>query len=151
MDDDFATVELGTFDKSACSPSIPPLTEALRLSAPSVIELTGGARFPLCGTYVASAPLVNRHFSVGQEIVIVATDAKTHEPWAANLTLEGALPSRQAYDESIEGWERRLAGGWFNVDLFRLLQLPREPGRYHVFATVAHLVSNVHTIELVKP
>jgi hypothetical protein len=151
MDDDFATIELGTFNRTACSPAIESRLEGIHLSAPQSVRIAGPGRFPLCGAYRVSAPVVNRHVSIGHEIVVVAVDAATHEPRSANLMVPDSEPGPMSFDETRPGWELSMAGGWFNFNLFVLLRLPLDTARYHVFATVNRLTSNVCTVEVVKP
>ena len=148
---DFSVIDLGTFKRNECSPAIDEPVEALRIDTPSTVVLRPGANFPLCGSFRAAAPLVNSHMAIGQEIVIVAVDAANHHPRAANLALGDGIPAPMAFDETLKGWRQRAAKGWFNVDLFDLVGVPRKPGRYHVFATVSYLTSNVCTVSVVEP
>jgi hypothetical protein len=149
----FAKIELNTFDESACSPEVDEGLRGIRLAAPAQISLTEGAPLPLCGTYQVGARFFNRFQCMENEIVVVAVDAERHTPYATNLLQPDFDPvPAPGFDEQDPGFDEIVLAGWFNLDLFHWLEdLPRRPARYHVFATVGDIASNVVTVELVKP
>lgn len=148
----FAGLHLDSFDRSACSPEAEGDFRGLCIAAPASIALDPTARFPLCGTYRVSAAFLNRFESMANEIVVVAVDARRHVPYATHLLPEGFEPAPSHIDERQKGFDRVVLTGWFNIDLYRWLPgLPRGAARYHVFATIAELVSNVVDVEIARP
>lgn len=151
-DHDFRRIRLDSFEPSACSPSFDDEARGLRVAAPRAVRLGPDAAFPLCGTYRVGGRFLNRFESMANELVVVAVDARAHRPYATNLLTPGSTPMPSGLDESAPGFEAAVLTGWFNLDLFRWMEdLPRQPGRYHVFATVGELASNVVTVELAAP
>lgn len=146
---DFARATARTFEMASCSPAIADDVRGLVIDGPAVIPLDDPPVLPVSGTYRVGAPFFNRFTSMQSEIVIVAVDAATHAPRSTNLLRPGFRPVPAAFDESEEGWEEAVIAGWFNVDLFAWIpDLPRRPGRFHVFAVLGDLTSNALTLEL---
>jgi len=149
---DVAGVPLDTFEPCACSPEVDPSSRGIRLAAPATMPVGEGSTFPVFGTYRVGARFLNRFHAMENEIVVVAIDAASHAPRAANLLRAGheAVPAR--YEGSDRHLDRAVITGWFNLDLFTWLEgLPRGPARYRVFASVGDIVSNVVTVELAEP
>jgi hypothetical protein len=146
----FERIPLDSFAVSECSPPLDEGFRGLVLAAPSRVSAGDEAILPVAGAYQVSARFLNRFKSMSNEITLVAIDAATHAPHSANLLEEGleALPS--GFSPSNPRLDKIVVGGHFNVDLFQWMKaLPRDPARYHVFATVGDVVSNVVTIEVV--
>ena len=84
-----------------------------------------------------------------EESTVVAVDAATHAPCSTNLLEEGFDAAPSGFDPADPDLDNILVTGYFNLDLYHWMDgLPRSPGRYHVFATVGDVVSNVVTIEV---
>jgi hypothetical protein len=151
--DVFERIKLNTFAESACSPAVAQDFRGLHVGSPSKIFLADGTPFPIAGTYQVGAAFFNRFRSLRSEIVVVAVDARAHVPHACNLRRPGATPEPAVpFDTSDPGFDGIVVTGWFNLDLFRWMpDLPRGPGRYHVFSTVGDVVSNTVTVELAEP
>jgi hypothetical protein len=148
----FERVRWGTFEENACSPGLADDFRGLLLAAPERVTCSEDAILPVAGAYQVDARFLNRFRSMKSEITIVAVDAKTHAPRSANLLKKGFKSRPSGFDPSDPALDSTVVTGWFNLDLLRWIKgLPREPARYHVFATVGDVVSNVVTIDLVKP
>jgi hypothetical protein len=145
---DFEAIETGLFEPSALSPVVPDDAETLAIAGPRRISLEIDGRLPICGTYRVGAPRFNLSRSFLDEIVLVAVDASTHEPRSGNLRSGDMDSEPGGFDERDPGFAETLIRGWFNVDLFAIVDLPRRPGRYHVFATVGDLKSAVIVVEV---
>jgi hypothetical protein len=108
--------------------------------------------FPLCGTYRVTALFASRFQSMANEIVVVAVDAVTHQPYAANLLEDEAEPIPATFTEPDDKLAKIAMTSWFNLDLLELMKaMPRRPARYHVFAMLGEYTSNVVTVELDTP
>ena len=148
----FERLQLSTFAESACSPAVEPSFRGLRLAAPSRIFLAADTPFPVVGTHQVGASFLNRFHCMASEIVVVAVDTAAHRPFACNLAPQGLGSDRSSYDASAPDFDFVVMCGWFNLDLFAwMTDLPRRSARYHVFATVGDVTSNVVTVELVEP
>lgn len=145
----FEQMAWDTFAPGACSPVLDEGFRGIALAAPTRVSAGEDAVFPVAGAYQVSARFLNRFKSMSNEITLVAIDAATHAPRSTNLLAQGldALPS--GFSPSNPRLDKIVVGGHFNVDLFRWIpDLPRGPARYHVFATVGDVTSNVVTIEV---
>lgn len=148
----FERVTWNTFDENAVSPAMADDFRGLKLEAPTRVTLGADTPLPIAGAYQVSPRFVNRFQSMDSEIVVVAVDATTHAPFSTNLLEEDAEPTPTAFDLSEPGIDSTMLTGYFNLDLFTWMkELPRRPARYHVFATVGDVVSNVVTIEVTEP
>jgi len=148
----FERVRWNTFEESACSPPLDEAARGLRLAAPTRVTLAPDGPLPIAGVYQVDARFLNRFRSMKNEITLVAVDASSHLPRAANLLEEGADPVESGFDPQDPDLDSIVVTGFFNLDLFHWIDdLPRRPARYHVFATVGDAVSNVVTIDVVAP
>jgi hypothetical protein len=87
---------------------------------------------------------------MASEIVVVAVDAEAHRPFSCNLAPQGLGGEPSRYDERAPDFDSVVMCGWFNLDLFAWMAgLSRRAARYHVFATIGDVTSNVVTVELV--
>lgn len=146
----FERVAWNTFEESAVSPAPAGDFRGLQLAAPTRVTLDDDTPLPVAGTYQVGPRFFNRFQSMDSEIVLVAVDAVTHTPFSTNLLQPDFQAVPSGFDLSDPGIDKVLLTGWFNLDLFRwMADLPRAPARYHVFATVGDVVSNVVTIEVV--
>lgn len=148
----FERVPCGTSSENACSPALTDDFRGLLLAAPERVTCSDDAVLPVAGAYQFDARFVGRFRSMRSEITLVAVDASTHAARSANLLKRGykARPSGLGLDPSDPDLDSTVVTGWFNLDLFHwMTDLPRAPARYHVFATVGDVVSNVVTIAVV--
>ena len=145
----FERVRWNTFEENACSPELDEAARGLRLAAPERVTSGPDAVLPVAGVYQVGARFLNRFHSMRNEITVVAVDAATHAPRSTNLLEEGFDAEPSGFDPADPDLDDIVITGYFNLDLFRWIEgLPRAPGRYHVFATVGDVVSNVVTIEV---
>lgn len=148
----FQSIELDTFERSACSPELDDGFRGIRIAGPRSVTGNSDARLPLCGTYRVGARFLNQFYSMANEIVVVAVDAVTHVPRATNLLQEGYVASPSRFDETDRNFDTVALTGWFNLDLFGWMKdLPRSAARYHIFATIGDVTSNVVTTEIKAP
>jgi hypothetical protein len=146
----FEQVLWNTFRKNACSPAPAEAERGLFLAAPVRVTLSDQTPLPVAGAYRVGARFLNRFRSMNNEIVVVAVDAATHAPRSTNLLAEGFEAAPSGFDPSYPALDNLVVTGHFNLDLFHwMTDLPRAPARYHVFATVGDVVSNVVTIAVV--
>lgn len=146
----FERVRWDTFQQNACSPTPADAQRGLFLAAPERVTLSADTPLPVAGAYRVGARFLNRFHSMSNEIVVVAVDAATHEPRSTNLLADELEADPSGFDPSYPALDNLVVTGHFNLDLFRWMRdLPRAPARYHVFATVGDVVSNVVTIALV--
>ena len=145
----FERVRWEMFEENDCSPEMDDAARGLRLAAPSRVTLGPDAPLPIAGVYQVGARFLNRFHAMASEITVVVVDAATHVPRSTNLLREGFEPTPSGFDPTDPDLDNTVVTGHFNLDLFRWIDdLPRAPARYHVFATVGDVVSNVVTIEL---
>ena len=145
----FERVRWDSFEKNECSPLPSESARGLFLAAPTRVTSGEEAIFPVAGAYQVSARFLNRFRSMMNEITLVAVNAATHEPFSANLLREDYEAQPSGFNPSNPRLDKIVVSGYFNLDLFRWMKaLPRTPARYHVFAMVGDVVSNVVTIEL---
>jgi hypothetical protein len=145
----FERVRWDSFEENECSPALSRDFRGLVLAAPSRVSAGPDAVFPVAGAFQVGARFFNRFKSMANEITLVAVNAATHAPASANLLRPDcdALPS--GFSPSNPRLDRIVVSGHFNLDLFQWMKaLPRDPARYHVFATVGDVVSNVLAIEV---
>ena len=145
----FERVSWDSLEVCECSPPLAENFRGLALAAPSRVSSGQEAILPLAGAYQVGARFLNRFKSMANEITLVAVNAATHAPCSANLLREGYEARPSGFSPSNPRLDRIVVAGYFNVDLFQWMKgLPRDPARYHVFATVGDVVSNVVTIEV---
>ena len=145
----FERIQWNTFEENACSPAVDEAARGLRLAAPTRVSAGPDAVLPVAGVYQVGARFLNRFRSMRNEITVVAVDAATHVPRSANLLEEGFDAEPSGFDPADPDLDDIVITGHFNLDLYRWMDgLSRAPGRYHVFATVGDVVSNVVTIEI---
>jgi hypothetical protein len=148
----FERVAWDTFEENACTPALPPGFRGIVLDGPRTVTLADDAPLPVAGVYRVTARFMSRFESMDAEIVVVATDARTHEARSTQLIHPEADAVPAAFDPNDPDLDTTIYTGWFNLDLFHwLTDLPRRAARYHVFATVGDVTSNVITVELVEP
>lgn len=145
----FERVRWDTFEENACSPEMDEAARGLRLAAPARVTLGPDAPLPVAGAYQVGARFLNRFHSMKNEITVVVVDAATHAPRSTNLLRQDHEAAPSGFDPADPDLDAIVVTGYFNLDLFRWIDdLPRSPARYHVFATLGDIVSNVVTIEL---
>lgn len=145
----FERVGWDTFEQNECSPPLPASFRGLLLAAPARISAGPRAVLPVAGAYQVSGRFLNRFTSMVNEITLVAVDTATHAPRSTNLLRPDHQAMPSGFSPSNPRLDRIVVSGHFNVDLFQwMTALPRDPARYHVFATVGDVVSNVVTIEV---
>ncbi|MEP7125769.1 MAG: hypothetical protein ABJE95_32865 [Byssovorax sp.] len=145
----FERVRWDVFEQNECSPPLPPAFRGILLAAPARVIAEGRAVLPVAGAYQVSGRFLNRFTSMVNEITLVAVDAATHVPRSANLLRPDQKATPTGFRPSNPRLDQIVVGGWFNLDLYCWIKdLPRDPARYHVFATVGDVVSNVVTVEV---
>jgi hypothetical protein len=145
----FERVRWDSFEENACSPPLPGSFRGLVLAAPLLVSAGEDAILPVAGAFQLGARFLCRFKSMPNEITLVAVNAATHAPCCANLLRDGYLAEPSGFSPSNPHLDRIVVAGHFNVDLFQwMTDLPRSPARYHVFATIGDVVSNVVTIEV---
>ena len=145
----FERVRWDSFEENQCSPPLARSFRGLVLAAPSRVSAGPDAVLPVAGTFQVGARFLNRFTSMANEITLVAVDAATHVPRSTNLLRPDCDAVPSGFSPSNPRLDSIVVGGHFNVDLFQWMKdLPRSPARYHVFATVGDVVSNVVTIEV---
>lgn len=159
----FDGIKLNTKKKSACSPRIADDFRGLRIVTPDRIDLgdpwhdgvgSNVARpvLPVCGTLRVGGDTAARFSSLSNQILLVAVDARQHASYVANLVARGMTPevSPPPTPAELEEWKDTIETSYFNANAFYYLQdLPAAPGRYHVFAMLGDIVSNLRTVEVV--
>lgn len=146
----FERVPCGTSRENACSPAMADDFRGLLLAAPERVTCSNDAVLPVAGAYQFDARFVGRFRSMRSEITLVAIDTKTHAARSANLLKRGYKARPSGLDPSDPDLDSTVVTGWFNLDLLLWIKgFPREPARYHVFATVGDVVSNVVTVAVV--
>jgi hypothetical protein len=124
-----------------------PWDEAVGINKPRPV-------LPVCGTIQFTAATEAKFRSIMNEILLVAVDARTHVSYVSNLLDKGFTPalSRRPTPEELEQWKNRVHTSWLNANAFYYLEnLPAAPARYHIFAVVGDIVSNVRTVEVMGP
>ena len=145
----FERVRWDTFEENACSPEMDDAARGLRLAAPTRVTLGPDAPLPVAGAYQVDARFLNRFRSMKNEITVVVVDAVTHAPRSTNLLRKDHDAAPTGFDPADPDLDSIVVTGYFNLDLFNWIDdLPRAKARYHVFATVGDVVSNVVTIEV---
>lgn len=146
----FERVPCGTSSENACSPALTDDFRGLLLAAPERVTCSADAVLPVAGAYQLDARFVGRFRSMRSEITLVAVDTNTHAARSANLLKRGYKARPSGLDPSDPDLDSTVVTGWFNLDLFLWIKgFPRAPARYHVFATVGDVVSNVVTVAVV--
>jgi hypothetical protein len=159
----FNGIKLNTRENSACSPQVDTGFRGLVITAPETVDLSapwheavGGNRprpvLPVCGTLQFTAATGARFLSITDQILLVAVDARTHVPFVSNLVQKDVAPGigPRPTPAQLDEWRNRVETAFFNANAFYYLDdLPVAPARYHVFAMVGDLVSNLRTVEVV--
>lgn len=141
---DFNAVQLGAHVRTECTPEVPKDFVGLRIAAPASVQL-GKDKFAVCGTYRFPAEYLHKFPECTRAIVLVAVDARTHQPYANNLVPLGATVVDEAGPppKDPEWMENHFIQMYFNVDLRRYLELPRADADYWIYALLEDHVSNV--------
>ena len=97
------------------------------------------------GTYRFPAEYLGKFPESTRAVVLVAVDARTHQPYANNLVPLGAtVVDEEGPPPKDPDWmENHFVQMYFNVDLRRYLELPRADADYWVYALLEDHVSNV--------
>jgi hypothetical protein len=159
----FSGIELNNMHESACSPKVDESFRGLVIVTPDTVDLAGEWHaavgqneprpvLPVCGTIQFTAATDARFLSTLDQILLIAVDAQTHASYVSNLVYRGftpELPTRPT-PAQLEEWKNRVYTFFFNANAFYYLEdLPAAPTRYHIFAAVGDIVSNVRTVEVV--
>lgn len=159
----FAGIKLNTREESSCTPAVDQAFRGLVIATPDTVDLSspwqeaiGSDRsrpvLPVCGTIQFTADTSARFLSITDQILLVAVDGRSHVPFVSNLVQTGVTPdlSPRPTAEQLAAWKNRVETAFFNANAFYYLEdLPAAPARYHVFAMVGDMVSNVRTVEVV--
>ncbi len=159
----FTGIKLNSFEESACSPKLAGNSRGMVIATPDVIDLAGplhealgreGARpvLPVCGTIRFDAATEARFLSIVDQILLVAIDTKTHVSYVSSLAdKDSEIPiSPRPTPQQLDEWKNRVETAYFNANAFYYLEdLPAAPARYHIFAVVGDIVSNLRKVTVV--
>ena len=159
----FTGIKLNTKRESPCSPRVDEDFRGLVIATPDSVDLAGlwhqavGSNvarpvLPVCGTIQFNAATDAKFLSIMNQILLIAVDARTHVSYVSNLLYKDFTPelSPRPTPEQLEEWKNRVETFFFNANAFYYLEdLPVAPARYHIFAAVGDIVSNVRTVEVV--
>jgi hypothetical protein len=160
----FVRIPLNTMKESPCSPQVDEDFRGSVIAAPDSIDLAGPWHeavginkprpvLPVCGTIQYTAATDARFLSTMDQILLVAVDARTHVSYVSNLEDKGGESDPRMFTrptpEQLEEWKNRVYTSFFNANAFYYLEdLPAAPARYHIFAVVGDIVSNMKTVEV---
>ena len=158
----FTGIKLNSLEDSPCSPQVDEGFRGLVIATPDKVDLAGpwheavgsnGPRpvLPVCGTIQFTAATGARFLSIMDQILLVAVDTRTHDSYVSSVVDKNVTPeiSPRPTPEQLEEWKNRYETAFFNANAFHFLEdLPVAPARYHIFAAVGDIVSNVRTVEV---
>lgn len=159
----FNGIKLNTREDSACTPRFDDAFRGLVIAAPDTVDLSapwhesvGSNRprpvLPVCGALRFSAATGARFLSISDQVLLVAVNAQTHVPFVSNLVQKDVIPDVEPRPtpEQLNAWKNRVETAFFNANAFYYLDdLPAAPARYHLFAMVGDIISDLHTVEVV--
>lgn len=147
---DFNSIDYPFFSNE-CSPRIKGLNTGLVINGPAEVQLTDDFNIKIASTY--SHNLINKldlTQPIRNSIVFIATDIET------NVSLSGKIeedimieekPDLSDVDQEI--LQKKIIGGYVNVELVTLLSVPLKLTTYIVYATVGPYVSNKIKINVI--
>lgn len=153
----FEQVQLGSGERSDCSPAEPSLPwHGVVVQAPKQVGFRLGrpvdgsfASIPICGFYrIKMERLLD-----GKPLTLVATNLKNHARHIGEMVdpepgqLEPKPNARPLDPQSVKGMS---IGGYFNVNLARYVTLPSEEAVYQVHVEYGGTVSNAVQIAVVR-
>ena len=156
----FARIELESFEKAACSPTIPDNVQGLFIAAPKRVIAGPEMRIPVCVALrldTASAAQAPPHAL--RSMIAILTDP------ARNVTVSGALrdpgrvppvvddapPPNVPEDPDAVPITAATWTSYWNLDLLAYLDVPRVPGSYRLFLTLGTIQSNAVDITITAP
>jgi len=159
----FSGIKLNTKKESPCSPKVDEDFRGLVIATPDGVDLaepwqdavgsdTARPVLPVCGTIQLSGDTTAKFLSLTNQILLVAVDTRTHVSYVSNLLQKGmtAQLAIRPTPEQMEDAKDRVDTFFFNANAFHYLEdLPAAPARYHVFALLGDIVSNLRTVEVV--
>lgn len=156
----FAKIELESFEKTACSPTIPDDAHGLFIAAPKRVVAGPEMRIPVCvALRLDSASAAQAPPHPLESMIAILTDP------ARNVVVSGALRDQGGVPPVVddapppdvpEDPDAALITGatwtsYFNFDLLAYLDVPRVPGSYRLFLTLGTIQSNAVDITITAP
>lgn len=154
----FNTVD-NTSSSNECSPKInTPTFEGLIINVPKIINFKDDMEAILACTYSFSNKTdLGNLKEVRNSIVFTVIDTKTHVPFSGVVQgLHNPIlpPNLQATVNQMKKTSDEIPTqyqeGYVNINLFDVVSMPKETGKYIVYATVSNYKSNVVEFEIVE-
>ena len=155
-DRQFEQVPLNSRRSNVCSPTDPgPYWRGIVIQAPAraqhpASQPPGEPRkgIPICGLYTLDSGAIEGK----GPMVLVAVDKQRGETFKGAVADEDPSPViRDPHAPPRDPKRRAVAGGYFNPDLTKYLQLPVRPAVYEVFVEYGDAVSNCVTLQVLAP
>jgi hypothetical protein len=157
----FEGVIPGSLLSYPCSPVIDDFDVDFRgilLNAPKEVYLDAVAQGPppvvVCGTYAFDWNYLDLEGEFLESISLVVVDEDTNESRSAAMqTMQNpSVKPRMLEQEGLDpsDFEGRVIEKHFNPDLGELLDLPRKPATYVIYATLGTYKSNVVRVRVVN-
>lgn len=150
----FEGVEPGSLDSYPCSPVIDDFDVEFRgilLNAPAEVYLDAAGPGPppivVCGTYAFDWNYLGLEGEFLPSISLVVVEEETQESRTASMQVIENPDERPPIweEEGLDpaDFEGRVIEEHFNPDVGELLELPRKPATYLIYATLGTYKSNV--------
>jgi hypothetical protein len=155
-DEAFASVDAGSGNRSAGSPTLDASFNGILINAPEKVVYTPGARDPVsgafarfivCGAYRLDGWELYQLGGFREGAKLVATDVDHHDVFADKMLPPHPMqPQPNPPKYTAQDFAGQTEQGYFNENLLDFLPLPQRPGRYDVFVTFGPHRSNVVTV-----
>ena len=147
---DFFSIEINTFDETACSPAVDEEFRGIIIAAPDTVTLSNDIPFVICGTAQLNRRYEFQFDSPDNELTLVIENISIKKVWSCNLLEPGYETPPKNPDMTIEDIHpEEFSTSWFNIDIFRYLpDMPRAAGIYTVYATLGDYTSNTVIVKL---
>lgn len=150
-----------SYSGNECSPIINKSGyTGLLINVPQIVEASDNMVIPLASTHrhdISQPFVISLAQRFKNSIVFVVVNKDTDQLYSGTLPdMERRIPP-PAYlkDDNSESGNKivrkEIIGGNVNVELVKLLRLPKNPARYFVYATVGTYKSNVLSVEVRRP
>jgi hypothetical protein len=151
----YGKIELGTYDKSACSPAAPsPKWSGVVIAGPKQVVLTEGDTpvVPICGYYLVPVLAAMD----GPPLCVHVRRTGSDRVMSGAIVEQGANepeepPPDNAPSPSRDAFEGVSTGGYFNIDAQRYLEAGLSPGTYDVTVSYAGSESDPVQVEILQP
>ncbi len=126
----------------------------LLINAPASISLNEG-EFKIqvaCAYRHRPAEPLNIGKNIRNSIIFVAVDQRTDQTYTAKVRdIENRKPDRKKKPRVDSAkLEKKIVGGWVNIELIEAMGLPAEVADYVLYATVDKYKSNLVTVRVTK-